>query len=685
MPVSSNAPRKRPPLPRLIEVMYRTLTKPELTAALEAASGQLPRKNADVMSQGLKDARAPPPKHDACEVGADSPGAGALGRGRHLRLGCGRGGVVGAAMLPRRAKGLHPAACWQNAAPCVVPQAHARRARCAAFSAVSALLRSTQTATRFYAMALDSKDDRSGGGGLEVGVGLGWGAGGRGGRWGWGSGLGMEAVHGLLTSGLTGVLQRLAPCLECPSVCVQRARPAPAPARTPRSPAKLWAGLVDPGLPCNFDVAPPYVASEAARGAARARLDRARTALAVRGGARLGAVHRRLGKRRPGNDAARAGGALGLALWCPRPASRACVPLTSNPRFHPPLPTPPRGRPQAAHQAARARRAAAAFSQSQGLWSTQRMASLAAASLGFGATTSSLGLGGASLAGGSLGPGTFGGSLTQPGAGGAGGASQGVWGGGGPASLGFGAPVGARAGGAGATQGGRDACNGLPAAITRVTAKQLGTAVCLALAVHACAAGRHQNQPPLPAPSRRRPAGAATQQPASPGAAPGGALPPALPLAPQGEEQEEEEALALAFLARATADGYGRADGGPGAAAAAHTLSTPDAAAGAAGAAAAHSSSPEAVGFFGGGLPVVEDGYDSHPCMVALVQLLERAAALSGPPGPSREVRARGARPIPGFGRSRCPAVPVGRRSREAKRQVPVSNRDPPAGPIAAD
>jgi hypothetical protein len=43
------------------------------------------------------------------------------------------------------------------------PQAAARRARCAAFCVVAALVRCTQTAPRFYAVALDSKDDRWGG------------------------------------------------------------------------------------------------------------------------------------------------------------------------------------------------------------------------------------------------------------------------------------------------------------------------------------------------------------------------------------------------------------------------------------------------------------------------------------------------------------------------------------------
>ncbi len=37
-------------------------------------------------------------------------------------------------------------------------QAHARRVRCAAFAAVAALVRATQTKTQFYAAAMDSKD-----------------------------------------------------------------------------------------------------------------------------------------------------------------------------------------------------------------------------------------------------------------------------------------------------------------------------------------------------------------------------------------------------------------------------------------------------------------------------------------------------------------------------------------------
>jgi len=34
-----------------------------------------------------------------------------------------------------------------------------------------------------------------------------------------------------------------------------------------------------------------------------------------------------------------------------------------------------------------------------------------------------------------------------------------------------------------------------------------------------------------------------------------------------------------------------------------------------------------------GGLMTIEDSYDSHPCMLPLVQLLERAAELSGDTG----------------------------------------------------
>jgi hypothetical protein len=41
-----------------------------------------------------------------------------------------------------------------------------------------------------------------------------------------------------------------------------------------------------------------------------------------------------------------------------------------------------------------------------------------------------------------------------------------------------------------------------------------------------------------------------------------------------------------------------------------------------------------------GGLMTVEDSYDSHPCMLPLVQLLERAAELTGDvAGGSGEVR----------------------------------------------
>ncbi|KIY96057.1 hypothetical protein MNEG_11905 [Monoraphidium neglectum] len=130
---------------RLLEVMYRTLSRQELNAALEAAAGQLPRKNADVMAQATRDARGLAAQNAVCEAAA-------------------------------------------------------RRVRCAAFSCVATLVRCTQATPKFYAVAIDSKDDR------------------------------------------------------------------------------LWAGLVDPALPTDFDVAPAY-AGEAARGAARARLERARAAL----------------------------------------------------------------------------------------------------------------------------------------------------------------------------------------------------------------------------------------------------------------------------------------------------------------------------------------------------------------------------------------------------------------------
>jgi hypothetical protein len=78
-PKQPNNNRQQPPTTannrhynrRLIEVMYRTLTKPELDTALfaAAASGQLPKKNADVMSRGMRDVRDLVAGHAACEVG----------------------------------------------------------------------------------------------------------------------------------------------------------------------------------------------------------------------------------------------------------------------------------------------------------------------------------------------------------------------------------------------------------------------------------------------------------------------------------------------------------------------------------------------------------------------------------------------------------------------------------------
>lgn len=44
--------------------------------------------------------------------------------------------------------------------PRPLSQAAARRVRCAAFSCVATLVRCTQATPKFYAVAIDSKDDR---------------------------------------------------------------------------------------------------------------------------------------------------------------------------------------------------------------------------------------------------------------------------------------------------------------------------------------------------------------------------------------------------------------------------------------------------------------------------------------------------------------------------------------------
>jgi hypothetical protein len=144
-----------------------------------------------------------------------------------------------------------------------------------------------------------------------------------------------------------------------------------------------------------------------------------------------------------------------------------------------------------------------------------------------------------------------------------------------------------------------------------------------------------------PSPPTSAGAAGASQTPASPplgAAAASAAAPDGGPPVALSEDQEQEEALAVAFLGRATAGGYGRAaptssDQTPASAAPAPT--------GAAGAAAGTGGGP-AEGFFPGGLTVIEDGYDTHPCMEPLVQLLERAAALTGPLREGGEVRTFG-------------------------------------------
>lgn len=84
----------------------------------------------------------------------------------------------------------------------------------------------------------------------------------------------------------------------------------------------------------------------------------------------------------------------------------------------------------------------------------------------------------------------------------------------------------------------------------------------------------------------------------------------------------------VAYLSRATADGgvemRSRIVSGEGSAAASGAGSGASWSGSGGGGSGLHAS-----GVFGGALAAVEDGYDAHPCMLPLVQLLERAAALT--------------------------------------------------------